>query len=158
MVYRGGHPFQARPDSIRFLKERVEGDRAMLAVEFEDTEGRPWQYVFGAIRQADATWRAAGGAGGSGHGPRSRTPWANFGGWGWPRFLCLGGPVYGEDVTQVRLIDARGRTVEDSVDAGIALLLSNEPVEMPCQIELRDTNGAVIGVQSWPPHQSARPH
>lgn len=157
-VYRGGHPFQARPDSIRFLKERVEGDRAMVAVEFEDTEARPWHFVFGAVRQTDGTWKAAGGAGGGrGHEPRTRGPWANFGGWGWPRFLCLGGRVYGEGVAQVRLVDARGRTVDDSVDEGSALLLSNDPVQTPCRIELRDAVGAVLAVQSWPPKPRPRP-
>jgi hypothetical protein len=48
-IYRGGHPYQARPD--RFLKERAEEARAMLAVEFEDTEARPWRYVLGAVKQ-----------------------------------------------------------------------------------------------------------
>src|SRR5262249_3033132 len=90
-IYRGGHPFQARPDTSRFLKERVDGGRAIAAVEFEDTEARPWRYVFGAFQQADGAWKAAGGAGGGGGWePRARSPWANLGGWGWPRFLCLG--------------------------------------------------------------------
>jgi len=157
-IYRGGHPFQARPDTIRILKERVEGSRAMVAVEFEDTEARPWRYVFGALQQTNGTWNAAGGAGGgAGWEHQARGPWANFGGWGWPRFLCVGGWVYGESVAQVRLIDARGQIVEDSVDDGIALLLSNEPIDMPCRIELRDVSGAVLAVQGWPPEPSCRP-
>lgn len=40
-------------------------------------------------------------------------------------FLCLGGRVHGEGVSQVRPIDAGGLAVEDSVDDGIAPLLSN---------------------------------
>jgi hypothetical protein len=157
-IHRGGHPYQARPDTIRILKERVEGNRAMVAVEFEDTEARPWRYVFGAVQQPDGIWKAAGGAGGGGgREPQSRGPWANFGGWGWPRFLCLGGRVYGEGVAQVRLIDAVGRTIEDRVDDGIALLLSNDPVEMPCRIELRDPGGAVLAIQAWPPEPGSRP-
>lgn len=124
----------------------------MLAVEFEDTEARPWHCVFGAVQQPDGTWKAGGGSGGIvSPEPQPRGPWANFGGWGWPRFLCLGGRVHGEGIAQVRLIDAVGRTIEDSVDDGIALLLSNEPVEMPCRIELRDNGGAVVAIQVWPP-------
>ena len=85
-IYRGGHPCQARPDTIRFLKERVEGNRAMVAVEFEDTGARPRRYIFGAVQQPDGIWKAAGRAGGGGGPePQSRGPWANFGGWGWPR-------------------------------------------------------------------------
>ena len=156
-IYRCGHPYQARPETIRFLKERVEGNRAMVAVEFEDTEARPWRYVFGAVQQPDETWKAAGGAGGGGSELQSHGPWANFGGWGWPRFLCLGGRVYGEGVAQVRLIDAVGKTIEDGVDDGIALLLSNDPVEMPCRIELRDAAGAVLAIQAWPPEPGSRP-
>src|SRR5438309_2263802 len=113
-IYRGGHPFQARPNTIRFLKELVEGSRAMVAVEFEDTEARTWRYVFGAVQQPHGTWKPSGGAGGGGGRERQpRGPWANFGGWGWPRFLCLGGRVYGQSVAQVRLIDTVGRTAED---------------------------------------------
>jgi hypothetical protein len=40
-------------------------------------------------RQGDGTWRAAGGAGsGGGPEPRRAESRANFGSWGWPRFLC----------------------------------------------------------------------
>jgi hypothetical protein len=156
-IYRGGHPFQARPETIRVLKERVEGARAMLAIEFEDTEQRSWQYVFGAVQRSDGSWEASGGAGGGGgHEPEHRGPWANFGGWGWPRFLCLGGRVYGEGVADIQLVDAKGRATEDHVAGGIALLLSNDPVEMPCRIELRDSEGAVVATQTWPPQAGER--
>ena len=150
-VYRGGNPYQARRETIRFLKERVERTRAMLAVDFEDTEGRPWQYVFSAARQRDGTWKVEGGAGGGGGVSRSAGPWANFGGWGGPKHLCLGGRVHGEGVRRVRLIDARGLVVEDSVDDGIALLLCSEPVKVPCRLELLDAGGRVLTTQSWPP-------
>lgn len=155
-AYRGGHAFQARRETIRFLKERVEGGRAMLAVEFEDTEGRPWQWVVGVGQQADGTWKADGGAGGSGREPERRSPWANFGGWGWPRFLCLGGRVHGEGVARVRLVDARGHLVEDQVEKRFALLLSNDAVEMPCRIELLDSAGTVLATQPWPPAHANR--
>ncbi len=151
-TYQGGHPFQARPETIRFLKETVQGELALLAVEFKDTEGRPWRYVFGARQQGDRTWRAAGAAGGGG-GPELRRaePWANFGGWGWPRFLCLGGRVHGDRVRTVRLTDAEGLTVEDTVENGYAVLLVPEPVRLPCQIALLDSTGVVLAIQPWPP-------
>ena len=157
-TYRGGHPFQARVDTIRFMKERVEGNRAMAAVEFEDTEAEPWYCVIGALQQPDGSWKVDGGTSGrGGPEPEPRGPWANFGGWGWPQFLCLGGRVHGEGVSKVRLIDAAGRTVEDTVDDGIALLLGKAPVEMPCRIELLDARGALLATQSWPPERGARP-
>ena len=55
IVYKGGHPFQARPETIRFLKETLQDELALLAVAFEDTEGRPWRYVFGARQHGDGT-------------------------------------------------------------------------------------------------------
>jgi hypothetical protein len=156
--YRGGHPYQARPGTIRFLKERVEGDRAILAVEFEGVDNTQWHYVFGASRKAAAGWTADGGAGGGGGTePQVRGPWANFGGWGWPRFLCLGGRVHGEGVARVRLTDADGRVIEDDVANGVALLLSKQPVQMPCRMELLDPEGEVLRTQAWPPEPGSRP-
>src|ERR1700730_8295924 len=88
-IYRSGHPYQARPETVRVLKERRRGGRAALAVEFEDTEGRSWSYTYGARRTEDGTWVREGGAGGGGraagsppHDPPRSQPWANFGGWG----------------------------------------------------------------------------
>lgn len=158
-VYRGGHPYQARPSTIQVVKERIEGPHALLAFEFEDTEGRAWRYVYGAVRQADGTWKAAGGAGGGGAGdPKLEHghPWANFGGWGWPCFLALGGWVHGHQVAGVRLIDAGGKVVEDSVDQGVALLWNGEAMEMPCVLELRDGEGHVLRTQEWPPSAGER--
>jgi hypothetical protein len=129
----------------------------MLAVDFKDTEGRPWRYVYGAVSQPDGTWKSAGCAGGGGGPePQRAGAWANLGGWGWPAYLCLGGRVYGEDVQAVRLTDARGLVVEDTVGNGVALLLSNDPVEMPCRLELHDVRRRVLGTQSWPPDSRDR--
>jgi hypothetical protein len=152
VMHEGGHAFQARPETIRFLRETVQGELALLAVEFEDTEGRPWRYLFGALQQSDGTWKAAGGAG-SGGGPELRRaePWANFGGWGWPRFLCLGGRVHGDRVRTVRLTDAEGFTVEDTVKNGYSMLLVPKPVKQPFQIALLDSDGMILATQPWPP-------
>lgn len=125
----------------------------MAAVEFEDTEGRAWFFVYGADLQPEGHWKVNSGAGGSKAGePRGAEPWANFGGWGWPRFIALGGRVHGAGVAHVRLVDANGRSVEDDVSEGIALLLLNERVTMPCLIELRDAAGDVVATQTWPRH------
>ena len=151
VVYRGGHPFQARPETIRFLKERRRGRQALVAVEFEDTAGNQWRYVCGAISGNGAGWEAQGAAGGSGREPDRAEPWANFGGWGLPRFLCLGGTVHGQ-VDRVRLVDARGMVVdEDTVDDHVALLMTDEPVRQPSAVELYDAGGRLLRSQPWPP-------
>lgn len=149
-VYRGGHPFQARPETIRFLKERRRGRQALVAVEFEDTAGNKWRYVCGAISRNGPGWEAQGAAGGSGREPDRAEPWANFGGWGWPRFMCIGGTVHGP-VCRVRLVDARGVVLaEDTVDDRVALLMTEEPVQQPSAIELCDTDGKLLRSQPWP--------
>jgi len=151
VVYRGGHPFQARPETIRILKERRRGRRALVAVEFEDTAGNQWRYVCGAISGNGPGWEAQGAAGGSGSERDRAEPWANFGGWGWPRFMCIGGTVHGP-VHHVRLVDARGVVVdEDTVDDRVALMMTDEPVQQPSAIELYGTDGRLLRSQSWPP-------
>lgn len=84
------------------------------------------------VTPGPAAKRYSAGWGTRGPEPPPPGPWANFGGWGWPRrFLCLGGRVHGEGISQVRLVDALGRIVEDIVDEGMALILRNAPLDMP---------------------------
>lgn len=150
-VYRGGHAFQARPETIRFVRERQRGRLGLAAVEFDDTHGGRWHYVCGAISGDGGGWEAKGGAGGSGGEPDRTEPWANFGGWGWPRYACIGGRVHGP-VREVRLVDAQGTVAdEDTVDGGVALLMSDEPVEQPYVIELYGDDGRLLRSQRWPP-------
>jgi hypothetical protein len=147
----------ARPETIRVLRERIGGAQAMVAVEFEDAGGRHYEALCGAVREQDGSWRASGmAAAGSGHAPTHVTPWANFGGWGWPQFLCVGGRVYGESLATVRVIDAAGVIVEDGLENGIALLVHDGPIALPCTIELLDRAGTVLRVQTWPPRLGER--
>src|SRR5262245_49781283 len=71
--------------------------------------GHRWQPVAVRLRrdlpEFGAGWEAQGAAGGSAREPDRAQPWANFGGWGLPRFLVVGGTVHGQ-VDRVRLVDA----------------------------------------------------
>jgi hypothetical protein len=89
--------------------------------------------------------RVDGGAFGSGaHSPRSSVPWANFGcAWG-ERQAMAGGRVHGEGVARVRLLSESGSAVEDSVDDGIALLMSAGLFPRPWTVELYDAGGAFL--------------
>ena len=156
---RGGHPYQARPETIRVLKERRRGSRAALAVDFEDTEGRAWSYAYGARQLEDGSWVTEGGAGGGGRPagspppkpPRSQ-PWANFGGWG----CYLGGRVYGEAVELVRFVDGERVVDEDTVETGVALLICEQAPDEG-QLELYDGDGQLLATQPWPPGPPLRP-
>lgn len=148
--YTGGYPFRARPDGVEFLREREAGSLGVAVVRFEDVEGRSWEYAIGAMRQPGGDWKIQGGSGGSGRHPERPGPWANLGGWGWPRFLVLAGRVYGDDVHLVRVAAAGGEVAEDVVAEGVALLLIDAPAQPPCAVTLHDAEGNVLRTQSWP--------
>ena len=150
VLYRGGLGHQAARETIRVIRSVERPPRAIVALEYDDVNGQHWLHFFGA-EEAGGEWRLRGGGGGSGRGPQRSEPWVNFASWGWPRFLALGGRVQGAGVHLVRCTDAHGRVTEDLVEEDVSLLLNNDPVEMPCRIELLDMEGASLGLQEWPP-------
>lgn len=132
----GGH-VPARLETIRFRKARFWADYGLLAVEFEDEDDRRHFGVRGVTRQGDGAWTVSGGAGGGGWETSTATaPWANLGAWWDDRRFCAGGRVHGDAVRRLRLVDAAGRTVEDTVDEGIALVMHMGPFEQPWSVEL----------------------
>ena len=93
-TYTGGSAHEAKLDTLRVVRQKREGSRALLAVEDEDERGHSMSYVYGAREEENGTWIVSGAAGGSSDGePRRPEPWANLGGWGNKRFLCAGGRV-----------------------------------------------------------------
>jgi hypothetical protein len=142
-------PFPARMDTIqRRGKQRVRRSRTALVVEFEDVEGRSWSGVFLAL-QKDRDWRVEGWSGGrSDFGlkrPNVKEPRANLGGGG----HYLGGRVYGP-VVSVLATDRRGQIARDAVDEGWAILIWDENLKTPCEIQLRGADGALVRQQHWP--------
>jgi hypothetical protein len=55
----------------------------------------------------------------------------------------------GQGVVRVRLTDAEGRTFEDTVNDGVVLFISEEPVAMPMRVELYDEDGRVVATEEW---------
>jgi hypothetical protein len=49
----------------------------------------------------------------------------------------------------VRLTDARGRPFEDTVDDGVVLFMSEEPVSLPMHVDLLDAYGDVVASDEW---------
>jgi hypothetical protein len=49
----------------------------------------------------------------------------------------------------VRLTDSQGRTFEDTVDDGVVLFLSEEPVAMPMRVDLLDAEGCGVATDEW---------
>ena len=141
----GGRPAEA--GTIEILRERIAGEQAMLAVEYQDIEGRAWRGVFGAELELGG-WRSRGGAGSSGEEPARDRPWANLGGWGWPRFLCAGGWVQGP-VHKITMRDRKGTLIEDTLENGIAMLMTTSRFELPATIELFGEDGEMVATHSW---------
>ena len=140
----------ARPETIRFVKERRDGDLAMVAFEYVDVQDRAWEGWVG-VRLTDGVWRVTGGASGSaGNQPRSPAPWANLGSTWSERLSMAGGRVHGEGIVRARLVSTSGAAVEDSVDDGIALLLAPGPFPRPWTVELYDASGALLGSHPYP--------
>jgi hypothetical protein len=49
----------------------------------------------------------------------------------------------------VRLTDVDGRAFEDTVENGVVLFSSDEPVAMPMRLELIDSDGRVVDTDEW---------
>ena len=138
----------AKVQTIRFLQERSLPDLQLHAVTFENEDGQQ-EYYFWCVRQdMPGHWWSAGGA--NFHPTENilrGRPWVNLAG-GWNRdFLWAGGRVLdnGLDVVRVRLISENGIELEDTVQDGLALFLSNRWVERPLQVELYDRSGKLVG-------------
>jgi hypothetical protein len=145
-----GNPFQADPSTIRFIKHRQSERRHLYFVTFDGAipqlgpDSRyPWSGVFPVEPEPDGGWRVRGGAGGAGKGPRRSTPWVNLGGGGWPTQFYAGGHIdnAGLDIARVELRFANGHALTDDSDAGVALFITDQTVEMPATVALLDQVG-----------------
>ncbi len=154
-VRRGGG-MGARSASVRFLKERSIPHRQVHAVTFEDETGRQCDCVCFIAQDDEGHWHfESGGGGGSGGDvkryPMRSGPWANLAGGGWEDRFWAGGHVIdnGLDVTRVRLTGSNGQVLEDTVDDGLVLFVTEQKVRVPVQVELYNHSGEVVGQHTW---------
>jgi len=135
----------AKAETIRFLKERSLPGRKVLAGTFENQAGRMMNFTQYLMQNEQGEWEVRGGSGGGEGGSRlvREQPWVNLGGGGWPNDFYAGGHVIdnGSGVARIRLVAANGTILEDSVEDGIVLFLSEQPVDIPLQAELYDHHG-----------------
>ena len=114
-------------DSITVVREKREGDEAAVAATFRNSSGRLVCGMIGLRRSADwGGWRAAGGGWSS--GPRdvpSAAIWSSLGGWGssTPPKGVIGGWVNEPAASRIKVTDPSGRTEEDVIEAGVAILI-----------------------------------
>jgi hypothetical protein len=55
----------------------------------------------------------------------------------------------GLDVARVRLTGSNGQVLEDTVDDGLVLFVTDQKVRVPVQIELYNRSGEVVGKHIW---------
>jgi hypothetical protein len=158
---RRGGGLGAKASTVQFLQERRLPDRQIHLVAFENETGQQEQWICYVKVATRGDWQFAGGAGGTNGGeedsmPQRGTPSVNLGaGWRGDLFWA-GGRVRtkGLDVVRVRLISANNIILEDLVQDGLVLFVSDQAVQRPLQAELFDRSGKVVGthqVLSWEP-------
>jgi len=158
-ITRKGGGLGAKVQTIRFLQERTLPDLQLHALTFENEDGQQEHYIWCVRQDMPGHWRSAGGANFHPAENISRGhPWVNLAG-GWSRnFLWAGGRVLddGLDVVRVRLISENGIVLEDTVQDGLALFISDRWVERPLQVELYDRSEKLLGTHQalkTPEHQ-----
>ncbi len=149
-VQRRRSGLDADPSTIRFLKERVIPGRQVHAVTFESMmDGRRsnMRLTVLLVQDENGAWQDRGRAGGGDDdGPIRDHPWASLGGRGWPDEFHAGGRVIdnGLDIACVRLITGNGLTMEDTVDDGSVLFITDQRVEPPIHAEFYDRSGVLV--------------
>jgi hypothetical protein len=137
----------ARPETIQFGKMRALTRRQVHAVTFETQAGRRMRFICCVRQDKAGKWQLMGGAGGGGDsGPHRDHPWVNLGGGGGPLQFYAGGQVseQGAEVVRVRLRAANGTVLEDTVEDGVVLFVTDDPVQAPIAAELLDRGGHVV--------------
>jgi hypothetical protein len=137
----------ARPETIQFGKMRALARRQVHAVTFETQAGRRMRFICCVRKDRAGKWQLMGGAGGDADsGSQRGHPWVNLGGGGRPQQFYVGGQVLeqGAEVARVRLRAANGTVLEDTVEDGVVLFLTDDAVQAPIAAELLDRSGHVL--------------
>jgi hypothetical protein len=113
-------------DTIEIVREKRQGDAAVVAATFRRSSGRLVHGFVGLRRFDDHGWRPAGGGWSSGpHDVPADAIWRSSGGWGsvTPERGVSGGWVNEPDARVIRVTDSHGRVEEDTIEASVAILV-----------------------------------
>ena len=151
------HDDAAIPDSIQIVREKHQGDAAVVAATFRTSSGRLVRGMVGLRRFDDSGWRLAGGGWSS--APRDVAAdaiWSSVGGWGsvTPPRGVRGGWVNDPTARRLSVTDPNGRTEEDTIEAGVAILVWEGHFDASrATVELLDQDGQVIRTGPMRPHR-----
>ena len=154
--------FGAKPETIRFLQERSIPHHQLHEVIFEDEQGRGNHWFCLVMQHEQGRWQFQTGGGGGisdHHMPERSHPWVNLAG-GWGREFWAGGRVHdnGHGVERVRMVAANGSVLEDIVQDGVVMFVTNQHVQVPVQVELYDHSGTIVGTHTFPRKPLPLPH
>lgn len=141
---------EAKNKTLRFIKERSLPGRKAYIVVFENEQGNEVYFTCYVEQDAQELWQFRGAAGdgmmGGTPGPVMEQAWANLGGGGMPDHFYAGGLVADHDrhIVRVRLIAKNGTILEDQVESGMVLFISEHRIDLPIQAELYDDTGTLI--------------
>ena len=154
----------AKASTIRFLKERSVPHYQLYLVVYEAETGQQRTSICFVKQDEAGLWQLAHLTGEiEGHPPTKEErdtsqPWVRLGSFlgrgGTP--FCAGGRVidHGFGVAQVRLIGSNGLVLEDQVEHGFVLFLTDQEIQGPIEAELYDRSGRLVGKQvafpAWP--------
>jgi hypothetical protein len=153
-----GH-FEPDLSTVRFLKERAAGDSYLVYYTFNDMAGRPNDYHSFLTRDAQGHWNGETGGSLREELQASRPVLSRD-----HPLLFLAGNLAipaefnssqhfqafseivdnGFGVTHVRLIDKTGRIMEDTVEQGLVLFISDHPLEGPVHAELYNADDTLV--------------
>ena len=141
---------ERKSHTLQFLKERSIPGRRVYIVAVEDAQEHTMHFTCYVEQDSHGNWQFRGAAGdgmmGSHPGPVFERAWANLEGGGMPDHFYAGGVVanHEHNVARVRLSTKNGTTIEDTVEDGMVLFLTDQRVDLPIEAELFTADGQLI--------------
>ena len=147
--HRSGGGLGAKPTTIRFLQNRKLPHYQLHEVTFENETGQQEHWLCCVRETLPGHWLSvgAGNVAEVEHSPKRSHPWANLAGSLGQEVGWAGGRVLnnGLDVVRVRLISENGVMLEDTVQDGLVLFITDQWLERPLHVELYDRSGNLVG-------------
>jgi hypothetical protein len=139
---------KADPSTIHLLQQRTIPGHQLYAVTFRDRAGQSYAGHCVVDQDQAGNWRVWGGSWSkSAQLPERSYPWVSLGGgggYGHAFYACGDVHAQGRTITRVRLISKNGIELEDTVEDGLVLFLTDQYVVLPVQVELYDDHNVLI--------------
>lgn len=143
----------AKAETIQFLKQHTLPQLQLHMVTFENTAGQQWDMMCYIAQDEQGFWHMLGSAGSPRPSVRHTSPsfpWVRIVGMNGEHGIWAGGYLTDEaaNVYRVRLISKDGEVMEDIVEQGCVLFLTDHPVAGPFQLEAYIDTDALLGAQT----------